>query len=317
MNEMNYRQLFQHIRNCLAEAGIEDAESESWIILREICGMDRMRFLMEGSTKKVTEDQAAQVQDILNQRQKRIPLQQILGKASFMKYDFYVNEHVLCPRSDTEILVEEAYNSLMSLKNQNHDQISFLDIGTGSGCIAISLFCMLEENGIDADVWAVDLSDEALQVASRNNASLAKGRVHMVKSDMFSALQQIEEDMLSADASQVKIQSAETPPSGVRFDLIISNPPYIPTDAITGLMPEVRDYEPLMALDGREDGLYYYRKISEQARNFLKPGGLLMYEIGYDQGSTVPDIMKKLGYKDIQVIHDYAGLDRVVSGRWR
>ena len=115
----------------------------------------------------------------------------------------------------------------------------------------------------------------------------------MGKSDLFSALD----------------------PADHTFDLIISNPPYIPTDVIQGLMPEVRDHEPLMALDGREDGLYYYRKISGQAREFLKTGGYLMYEIGYDQGQSVPAIMKELGYQDVQVIKDYAGLDRVVCGQ--
>lgn len=190
-----------------------------------------------------------------------------------------MNEHVLIPRQDTEILVEEALRGLPK-------DARILDLCTGSGCILISLLVTREDcTGIGAD-----LSEKALQVAEKNGAQ-AGGRASFVKSNLFENIEGT-------------------------FDVIASNPPYIRTDVIETLMPEVRDHEPRMALDGSADGLVFYRKITEQAGSYLKEGGKLCFEIGYDQGDEVRELMETHGFADVQVLKDLAGLDRVVAGIW-
>ena len=230
---------------------------------------------------------AARYEEWIQKRAQRIPLQHIIGHAPFMAYEFYVNEHVLTPRADTEVLVEETF---AAVKQMVSEKIQILDMCTGSGCIAVSLTCMAQEAAIPCQVTAADLSEEALLVAQKNNEALCEGRVQLIHSNLFEAL-----------------------PDTKEFDIIVSNPPYIKSEEIDGLMPEVRDHEPRMALDGKEDGLYFYRKLAEDGWHFLKKGGKMLLEIGYDQGVSVPEILKNCGYSQIQVIQDLAGLDRVVT----
>jgi len=196
-----------------------------------------------------------------------------------MGLTFGVNEHVLIPRQDTEILVEEVMRDL-------HDGVNILDMCTGSGCILLSLL----HYSNDTTGVGVDLSEEALKVAQANAERLGKeSRVRFVQSNLFEALDE-------------------------QFDIIVSNPPYIRTDVIEMLMPEVRDHDPRMALDGMADGLFFYRKIIDEAGNYLKRGGQLFFEIGHDQAQDVIALMREHGYKEIEVKKDYAGLDRVVYG---
>ena len=225
----------------------------------------------------ISHDQEEQYRASLVKRERRIPLQQITGEQEFMGLSFYVNEHVLIPRQDTEILVEETAKFL-------RDGMQFLDLCTGSGCILLSLLHL--KPGVEGT--GVDLSPEALKVAEKNRERLG-AKAALIQSDLFD-----------------KIESA--------FDVIASNPPYIKRAEIETLMDEVRLHEPYMALDGHEDGLYFYRKIAEEAPKYLRAGGGLFLEIGCDQGACVAELLRQQGFADVKVVKDLAGLDRVVEG---
>ena len=221
------------------------------------------------------------MQDFLQLIEKRavhIPLQHLTGEQNFMGLDFLVNEHVLIPRQDTEILVEEIMRDL-------HDGIRILDMCTGSGCILLSLL----HYSNDCSGVGVDVSEDALAVARQNADRLAEKQAVFIQSDLFE-----------------KVEGS--------FDLIVSNPPYIRSQEIAGLMPEVREHEPHLALDGKDDGLHFYREIIKGAMPHLKRGGQLFFEIGYDQGEAVQALLAANGYTEIAVVKDYARLDRVVYG---
>ena len=209
------------------------------------------------------------------------PLAYILGEWEFHGLPLYVNEHVLIPRQDTEILVEEVLKEL-------HDGMRILDMCTGSGCILISLLRYSNDCvGVGADI-----SEKALLVAGENGKKLLGDHdVKWIHTDLFE-----------------KVEG--------KFDRIVSNPPYIRSQVIDTLMPEVREHEPLSALDGSEDGLIFYRKIIREAPKYLEYGGLLYFEIGYDQGEDVKCLMEEAGFIDVEVVQDYAGLDRVVYGTY-
>ena len=285
---MTYREIYTAGMKKLEEAGIEEAALDARLLLEYICGTDRNHLLVYGD-RPVEEDLKQQYQEFIRQRADRIPLQHLTGMQSFMGLDFLVNEHVLIPRQDTEILVEEALKNL-------HDSMDILDLCTGSGCILISLL----RYSNDCRGMGVDISPEAVSVAGRNAERLIPegllqegeeggGRLKFLVSDLYERVEGV-------------------------FDIIVSNPPYIPTGVIGTLMPEVRDHEPRLALDGSEDGLLFYKRIIEGSRAHLKKGGMLFFEIGYDQGDAVRELMERADFLEIQVIKDYAGLDRVVYG---
>ncbi len=277
---MTYKELYLQGQETLRQAGIEEASLDARLLLEFVCGTTRNELLL-GSERQVTEDETFQYLQFIEKRAKRIPLQHLTGVQNFMGLDFEVNEHVLIPRQDTEILVEEAMKHL-------HDGMRILDMCTGSGCILISL--MHYSN--DCTGVGVDISAEALQVAKTNADKLLADkakRISFVESDLFEHIEG-------------------------QFDLLVSNPPYICSEVIETLMPEVREHEPLSALDGAEDGLYFYRRIVAEADTFLVAGGVLAFEIGYDQGCAVRDLLTDAGYLEVEVIKDYAGLDRVVCG---
>ncbi len=277
---MTYKELHLQGQETLRQAGIEEASLDARLLLEFVCGTTRNELLL-GGERQVTEDETFQYLQFIEKRAKRIPLQHLTGVQNFMGLDFEVNEHVLIPRQDTEILVEEAMKHL-------HDGMRILDMCTGSGCILISL--MHYSN--DCTGVGVDISAEALQVAKTNADKLLADkakRISFVESDLFEYVEG-------------------------QFDLLVSNPPYICSEVIETLMPEVREHEPLSALDGAEDGLYFYRRIVAEADTFLVAGGVLAFEIGYDQGCAVRDLLTDAGYLEVEVIKDYAGLDRVVCG---
>lgn len=211
-------------------------------------------------------------------RGERIPLQHLTGVTEFMGLSFHVNEHVLSPRQDTECLVEEVLKV--------SEGKSVLDMCTGSGCIAISITKL----GSPAAVTAVDISKEALQVA-RQNAEENEADIHFVESNLFEVFEKSEQ----------------------KFDVIVSNPPYIESEVIETLMPEVRDHEPRIALDGEADGLFFYRKIIQNAGTYLSGGGRIFFEIGYNQKEAVEKLLCEQGFTEIECKKDLAGHDRVVS----
>lgn len=274
---MNYREAFETGKGTLAAAGIGEAELDARLLLEEICGTDRNTLLVHGD-RDVTEEELAQYKGMLEKRSAHIPLQQIIGRQSFMGLDFYVDENVLIPRQDTELLVEEALQEL-------HDGMRILDLCTGSGCILLSLL----KYSNDCEGIGADISEEALKVAERNRVQFGLENAAFVKSDLFEAVEG-------------------------RFDMLVSNPPYICSDVIETLMPEVREHEPHLALDGSADGLHFYRRILADCRAYLKPGGMLFFEIGYDQGEAVKRLMEESGFLEVEVKKDYGGLDRVVLG---
>ena len=212
-----------------------------------------------------------------------------------MDLDFKVNRYVLVPRADTETLVETV------LAREKEKDLRILDLCTGSGCIAIAL----KHYGAYTSVTGAELDRDALYVAMRN-ASIQKTDVRMVQSDLFEAF-----DCLSPDSCG-GTDGKQSEAGSERFDVIVSNPPYIPEDVIDTLEPEVRDHDPRIALDGGKDGLLFYRRISEGAPRHLTPGGRIYYEIGYDQAEAVSRILEDAGFTDITVVQDLAGRDRVV-----
>lgn len=296
----------------LEQAGVPDARQDAQQLLLAAFHLDMVHFLMKRmqELKDDKENQGATrlYRGMIERRRRRCPLQQILGSQEFMGLEFYVNRHVLIPRQDTETLVEQV---LADIKTREQEgtwvaERSLLDLCTGSGCIAVSLAV----KGVFDRVTATDISGEALKVAERNAAALLPEWRLFREGE--SSMQQSEERV--AEFWQGDLFAA-LPEGGERYDVITSNPPYIPTEVIRTLEPEVREHEPMLALDGAEDGLYYYRRITADAGRYLKPGGSIYLEIGFDQGAAVSSLLKANGYQDVQTYHDLPGKDRVVSAR--
>ena len=278
---MTYSELFEECVNRLKRASIEEAASDVTLLFDYILGVDRAFMFMHGNDN-VSDDAADKLINAVSIREKRVPLQHITGFQNFMGLEFKVSKDVLIPRFDTECLVEEA----MLVTNDN-DKV--LDICTGSGCIIISL--MNYKNGIEG--YGVDISKEALKLANENAERLCKSdnRPQFILSDLFSEVNHTD------------------------FDVIVSNPPYIKTSDIETLMSEVKDFDPYIALDGGEDGLLFYREIVKIAPDYLKRGGHLLVEIGFDEGEAVKKLFIQNGFDCVKIIKDLAGYDRVVSGR--
>ena len=282
---MTYKALYEYGKKKLEEAGIEEASLDARLLLEYVCHTNRNELLVYGD-KNRSEFEAQVYQMAIDRRAARIPLQHITGEQEFMGLRFRVNEHVLIPRQDTEILVEEAMRCLA-------DGMRILDLCTGSGCILLSLLKYSNEcEGI-----GIDISDKALLTA-RENASALQLDAVFLEGDLFAPL----ENYVS---SKTKDRL---------FDIVVSNPPYIETEEIKVLMPEVREHEPLLALDGGEDGLSFYRKIIQKAPEYMRKGAHLFLEIGCKQGKAVRALMQEAGFSQIQILKDYAGLDRVVFG---
>jgi len=263
----------------LLDAGIEDAESDSRILLEYITGVT-VSDLLTHPEKEMSEEDVSRFKAAVDKRITHIPVQHITGRQEFMGLEFAVDENVLIPRFDTEVLVEEAMRIGLSHMN-------ILDMCTGSGCILLSLL----HYSHDCTGTGVDISPEALRVAKANADRLGI-EADFIQSDLFKGL----------DSNKLK------------YDLIISNPPYIPSGVIPTLMEEVRDHEPHLALDGSADGLSFYRRIISEAPAFLHKGGSLMFEIGFDQAADVSALMEENGFAEVTVVKDLSGNDRVVKG---
>ena len=251
-------------------------------LLQKVLGVDRLYILLnlEGV---LSEDEEQLFNKFINERLNNRPIAYIVGNREFMGLDFFVKEGVLIPRPDTEVLVEEVIELA-----KKKDAKNILDIGTGSGAITVSLAKYLE----NVKVTSVDISDIALEIGKRNAISNeVDDRINFVKSDLFTNIDK------------------ET-----KFDIIVSNPPYIKREVIDTLDKQVKDYEPYNALEGGVDGLDFYRAITKQAKEYLKKGGILAYEVGHDQSEDVSKLMEMDGYTNIYTLKDLQQIDRVVIG---
>ncbi len=286
---MTYRELLAEGVNYLNENSIDEHENNAWILFEYVFSMKRHQYFMKMNETISDESKVARYREFIAKRATHVPVQYITRTQDFMGMTFLVNENVLIPRQDTEVLVE---NVLQAIEKSSKD-IHVLDMCTGSGCIAISVSRLG-----NVKVTAVDISDKALEVAKENAKNLGADRVRFVQSDLFE-----------------KINMNNGVEQNERYDIIVSNPPYIPSEVVDGLMPEVRVHEPRLALDGTEDGLEFYRRITKESSEYINDGGVLMYEIGCEQGEAVSNIMMDNGYVDVHVIKDLAGLDRVVIGK--
>ncbi len=303
---MTYGELYRRGKDMLEKAGVPEAELDARLLLEWACGTDRNELLAHGDRERSAGEQA-EYERLIAGRGRRIPLQHLTGTQAFMGLEFAVDGHVLIPRQDTEVLVEEALRNL-------HDGMRILDMCTGSGCILISLLHYSNDcRGVGADI-----SGEALAVARRNAERLLGASACAWTGDGAEAGDGCGEVLpAGAEDRQGRISFIESDLfRGIegRFDIIVSNPPYIRSEEIPGLMPEVREHEPVLALDGGEDGLAFYRRILEGCRAHLCGGGMLFLEIGYDQGEAVSGLLAEAGFLEVAVVKDYAGLDRVAWG---
>lgn len=274
---MTYREAVNYGSQMLAMADIAESKTDAWLLLEMACRIDRSFYYLH-MEEELPEEQFSEYEIALKKRAEHVPLQYITGETEFMGLKFRVNSGVLIPRQDTETLVEEV---LKAVKPGMH----VLDLCTGSGCVIVSIL----HNAENVEGFATDISRQALNVA-KENARLNETSVIFERSDLFDHV------------------------TGT-FDMIVSNPPYIPTGELVKLMPEVHLFEPEEALDGKEDGLYFYRRIIAECGDYLKPGGMIFFEIGYDQGEAVSEMLRSAGFLMVQVTKDLSRLDRVVSGR--
>ena len=278
---VSYRDAVRRWGETFAAAGVPEATLQAERLLWHVCGMTPASWLMRRD-EAITEAEQSAYDALAQKRLARVPLQYITGEQEFMGLSFRVTPDVLIPRQDTEHSVEEVLACCEGRR--------VLDMCTGSGCIAISVALL----GHPASVTGADISGAALAVA-RDNAARLGADVTWMESDMFADIEG-------------------------EYDVIVSNPPYIPPEQLEGLEPEVKDHEPRLALYGGEDGLDYYRTLVREGAKHLRPatdrekGGILIVEIGFDQGVSVPALFREAGFAEVRVRKDYAGLDRVVIG---
>ena len=261
----------------LTQAGIDEAELDARYILEYITGLNSAQYFIH-SEDIIEKNKAEEFFRLIERRSKRIPLSYVIGTRDFFGLTFKVDENVLIPEQETELLVEEVI--------KHSEGKSVLDMCTGSGCVAISIALF----GKPSKVAASDISEKALKVARENAKSLKAGEISFIQGDMFENVTD-------------------------KFDIIVSNPPYIETGEIDELMPEVRDYIPRLALDGDIDGLKFYRIISKEAVKKLNKNGRIFYEIGYNQSRAVASILLENGFTDVKIMKDYSGLDRIVMAK--
>lgn len=280
-----YRELYEEGRRILEQAGLPDAALDARFLLEEVCGTN-LQTLLVFPEKKVTEEEVKQYRAFVQRRKDREPTAMILGEWDFMGLTFRLNKSTLIPEQDTEVLVETALEELKR-RGPGEAPLRILDLCTGSGCILLSLLHELRNAG----GLGTDLSEEALEAARENAVRLGlQERGTFRQGDLWE------------------------PVGDERFDLIVSNPPYVPTDVIPTLEPEVRCGEPYAALDGGEDGLVFYRRILKEAAGHLKPSGIIIVESGFDEAAQIAALMQDQKLRGIRTVKDYGGLDRVVLG---
>lgn len=273
---MLWRELLAEGESVLRQENIAEASLDAWYLLEYVSGMSRADYFMHRE-ESVDAARAESYLDLIKKRGSHVPLQHLTGCQEFMGLEFLVDSRVLVPRQETELLVEKLLPLVQGRK--------VLDLCTGSGCIAISLSVLGKPLSVDA----TDLSEDALQLAEKN-AKCLQADVTFFKSNLFQGIRD-------------------------RYDIIVSNPPYIATETVKTLMLEVREHEPGMALDGGVDGLDFYRNISGEARKYLMPEGMLWLEIGYDQRESVSRLLREQGFDMVECYKDLCGMDRVISAK--
>ena len=278
---MTLKEAYCEGRKILKNARIEEEALDAWYLLEYVTGISKSQYYISPE-REIKEDSYSPYMELIKKRAAHIPLQHLTGTQEFMGLEFEVNPHVLIPRQDTEVLVEIAETMVKP-------DMRILDMCTGSGCIAISLGRYAKEHHIPIqECTGCDISKKALETAKKN-ARKNQTDISFVESDLFDHVKG-------------------------KYHMIVSNPPYIKTAVIERLQDEVKLHDPYIALDGKEDGLYFYRRMIEQSIDYLETKGHLLFEIGYDQAEKVKEMMEQAGYEDITVKKDLAGLDRVVCG---
>jgi release factor glutamine methyltransferase len=276
---MTYRKALWTGEYILSEAHIEDSKTDAWLLLEMICKIDKAYYFLH-KDDELSAEEKQEYALVLAKRAERIPLQYITGHQEFMGLKFQVNSNVLIPRQDTELLVEHAL-AMLTLEEK------ILDLCTGTGCIAVSMAYYGKEKKVQ--VAASDISKTVLLTA-KENANHNQVQVDFIRSDLFEKITE-------------------------KYTMILTNPPYIPTKVIEELQPEVRNFEPMIALDGHDDGYHFYRRIAAEAGNYLEDEGHLLLEIGNDQTVVVSGLLKQAGFIDIEVKKDLSGHDRLIICR--
>ncbi|UCH81887.1 MAG: peptide chain release factor N(5)-glutamine methyltransferase [Nitrospiraceae bacterium] len=308
---MNAIQKIKEVTGILLPCGIESAEREAELMIRYGLHIDPVTLYNEN--RDLEKHEELMIQKMVDRRTAREPLQYILGSVDFMDLHLNVSEGVLIPRPETELMAEYAIKKVKSyeLRGMSERQniepqrqdfgilnkklctpdlgLCILDLCTGSGCLALSIAKVFP----DAHITGCDDSEDALHIAEKNAEMNNIKNVRFIRGDLFDAV-----------------------PHEDNFDMIISNPPYIKTDEIKGLQPEIRDWEPLKALDGGDDGLDYYRLIVPESVHFLRNNGILIFEHGDGQSDDIAGILRIAGFKAIEAIKDYSGKERFIQARW-
>lgn len=282
---MNIGSLLNLATKMLKSKEIDTARLDSQLILGNVLNKDKI-YLMINSSEEVEKEKEEEFLNLINKRMENMPVRYILGEVDFMGLDFYIEEGVLIPRSDTEVLVEEVLKII-----EEGENLYVCDLCSGSGAIGISLAYYRKNIMVDL----IDFYEKPEEISKKN----------IVKNNLENQVKFIKSDLLKEPIKELK-----------KYDIIVSNPPYIKEDVIETLMDDVKNYEPRSALSGGDSGLIFYERIVEESKKVLKENGILAFEIGYDQGDSVSNIMKNNGYIDIKVVKDLAGLDRVVIGRF-
>lgn len=275
---MKISDILKNTADRLKKSGIDTANLDAKLLLCKYLKKDKL-YLIVNSNEEINIDD--DFEQLVIRREKREPMQYILGKAEFFGLDFKVNKNVLIPRPDTEVLVEKVIDFV------GDNSYTVLDIGTGSGCIPVTVAV----NCKNAKVYTADISEDATAVA-KENAKLngVEERISFLNMDILKDFPEEE------------------------VDCIVSNPPYIEEDVIPTLMSDVKDFEPYIALSGGKDGLVFYRRIAEKGFEILKDGGLIAFEVGHNQAMAVSTILEENGFNDIITLKDLVGIERVVCG---
>lgn len=282
---MTVLEVIQRSADFLARKGVDSPRLQIELLLAHVLQMPRMKLYLNFE-RVLTAPELETLRGLVKRRAEREPLQHIVGSAPFCGLEIALNRDVLVPRPETELLAERAWQFVAGLTEQ---AATVLDFGTGSGCVAMAIAA----KSPNAVVHAVDISEAALAVARENAARHAlAGRIHFHAGDGFGAL-----------------------PAGLQFDLVVSNPPYIPSAEIPQLQPEVRDHDPGLALDGGADGLAFYRRLAAETRAWLKPGGRMMLELGDGQAGAVTELLTGRGWRVEPVEKDYSGRERILIAR--